>query len=375
MYCKLLTALCLFGLILTGCSKSLSYEEQISKILEYEEGQYEYTDEQFENLLQLIEENPETLDYDFSEFGNVKVITSDDKKVKAYCLDIDYHDYGDECRVILQNNVCGDVNTILLPDTITAIENIYSLSNNRYLFIGACGSIHQGIYSYKRADVYEIGKQNVSKLPDVFSIGDNKADEIEVLFVRELSSRDDEIYVLLAYRNDNIIEDDSEIDKLAILYNQPNKELYVADIDIAPEGSQAMTGTFRHYQWDGNIFRDITMSEPLEFCNDDYYIRIEQEKDGSCTYMCWNGGKKSGKPNLVIRDGIRQFVNGLDRCPYNEWISEDESAPDAEEFIFHNNGYTYRYITGCLGEELLEDLSVYNAEDDVVYSGSFEPVD
>lgn len=375
--CKLLSVICISNLLLIGCSKNLSYEDQISNILVYEEGMGEYTDEQFEKVFNLIEGNPETFDIDFEGINRFNSVLSDDKKVKAYCFDINdsHYGYGAECRVILQNNVFGKINTLLLPDTITAIENIYSLSNNRYLFIGASGCIHQGVYMYKQANVYEFGKQYVTKLPKVFSVGDEKIDEIEVQYEQELSSRDDEIYVLLAYRNDGIIEGIEEIDKLAILYNHLKKELYVADIGEATEGSQVMTGTFRHYKWDGNLFHDITLIKPLEFINEDYFIRIEQENDGSCTYMNWNGGKKNGKPNLVIKNGIRQLINWNYRCPYNEWISDDESTPDAEEFIFLNNGYRYRYITGWLHGDLLEELEVYSPDEDLIYSGIFKQVE
>lgn len=363
--------------MLIGCSKNISYEDQISNILVYEEGMYEYTNEQFEKVLKLFKDNPEIFNIDLEGINRFNSVLSDDKKVKAYCFDISdsHYGYGAECRIIIQNNVSGMINTFLLPDTITAIENIYSLSDNRYLFIGACGSIHQGVYMYKQADVYEIGMQNIKKLSDVFSVGDENIDEIVVQYEQELSSRDDEIYVLLAYRNDGIVEGIDEIDKLAILYNQLKKELYVADTGEASEGSLVMTGTFKRYQWDGNIFRDITMTKPLEFFNEDYYIRIEQGKDGSCKYMSWNGGKKNGKPNLVIRNGIRQLICWNYRCPYNEWISDDESTPDAEEFIFQNNGYTYRYSTGWLHGALLDELNVYDPDEELIYSGNFKQVE
>lgn len=376
MYYKLLSVLFLIGVIFISCSKNLSYEDQISNILVYEEGMREYTDEQFEKIFKLIEENPETFNIDFEGRYRFNSILSDDKKVKAYCFDISDVKYGSgESRVILQYDLLGRINTVLLPDTITAIENIYFLTDNRYLFISSYGGFHHRAYMYKQANVYEVGKQNVSKLNGTFSTGDGKIDEIEVVYEQELSSRDDEIYVLLAYRNDGIIDGIEEIDKLAILYNQFKKELYVADIGKATEGSQVMTGTFRHYKWDKNLFHDITLINPLEFINEDYFIRIEQENDGSCTYMSWNGGKKNGKPNLVIKNGIRRLINWNYRCPYNEWISDDESTPDAEEFIFLNNGYRYRYITGWLHGDLLHELEVRNPDKDIIYSGNFKQIE
>lgn len=375
--CKLLSGICISCLILIGCSKNISYEDQISNILEYEEGVGEYTNEQFEKVFKLIEENPETFSIEMDDINRFNSVLSDDKKVKAYCFDINdsHYGYGAECRVILQDNVSGKIRSILLPDTITAIEKIYSLSNNRYLFIGASGSIHQGVYMYKQANVYEVGKQNVSKLHDVFCTREDKSDEIEVQYEQELSQRDDEIYVLLAYRNSGIIDSVDEIDKLAILYNQLKKELYVADTGEGTDGSQVMTGTFKHYQWDGNTFRDITLIKPIEFYNDDYYFRIEQSSDGSCTYMSWNGGKKNGKPNLIIRNGIRRLISWDYRCPYNEWITNDESTPEAEEFVFQNNGYTYRYTTGWSHGALLDELEVYDPDEELIYSGKFKQVE
>lgn len=82
MLCKLSYLLYILGLILLGCSKKLSFEDQISNILVYEEGLGEYTDEQFEKVFKLIEDNPETLDYDFSDELPMDVVTSDDGKVK-----------------------------------------------------------------------------------------------------------------------------------------------------------------------------------------------------------------------------------------------------------------------------------------------------
>lgn len=57
-----------------------------------------------------------------------------------------------------------------------------------------------------------------------------------------------------------------------------------------------LDGTFNKYYWAGTCFRDITIIELYEVKNKDYYIRIEQNKDGSSIYRCWNGGRKVGAP-------------------------------------------------------------------------------
>lgn len=381
MYYKSLCSYCISFLILIGCSKNISIEDQISNILHDQDGLGEYSNEQIENIYKLIKENPETFNMVLEDINCFNSVLSDDKKVKAYCIGIcdSIHDYNGACRVILQNNVSGKINTVLFHDTITPIENIYYLSNNRYLFIQSCQSVARGIFlgdreTNKYANVYEIENQNFSKLSDAFLLGKERIDEIAVRYERNYSSKDDEIYVLLAYRNQAIIEDIDEIDKLAILYNQFRKDLYVADTGMISEGSQVMIGTFRHYHWNGNIFCDITLISPLEFFNEDYFIRIEQENDGRCTYMCWNGGEKNGNPNLIVKNGIRQLISWDYRFPYNEWISDDESVPDADEFIFCIDGYKYRFVTGMSHGYLLNELRVYNSDGDLLYTGNFEEI-
>jgi len=354
-----------------------NYDSQINKILDWEKSNGELSNEQFDEVFKLIEANPETFNIDFGKINRFHTVMSTDKKIKAYSIDIANNIYGwrSECRVILQYDVDDEVKTVLLPDTIQAIEDIYSLEDNRYLFIGSSRSIHQGVYMSKQAYVYVVGMHEAKKLSNVFCAGDDKTDEVEVYYQQELSFKDDEIYVLLAYRNDGIIEGVDEIDNLAIIYNQLKKDLYVAETGTAAEGTIVMTGKFKHYHWDGNRFLDITLTKPLELFNDDYYIRIEQENNGSCTYMSWNGGKKIGKPDLIIRDGVRQFVGWKYKFPYDEWLSDDESSPDSEEFTFQNNGYTYRYTTGWSRGYIQEELEVYDPDGELIYFGSFKQIE
>ena len=90
--------------------------------------------------------------------------------------------------------------------------------------------------------------------------------------------------------------------------------------------------------------------------------------------MCWNGGEKNGNPNLIVKNGIRQLISWDYRFPYNEWISDDESVPDADEFIFCIDGYKYRFVTGMSHGYLLNELRVYNSDGDLLYTGNFEEI-
>lgn len=136
-----------------------------------------------------------------------------------------------------------------------------------------------------------------------------------------------------------------------------------------------MDGTYRQYCWNGEKFRDISMMNPYEVKNKDYYIRIEQNKDGSCTYKCWNGGIKSGKPNITIGGGTREFWHELGFMDYDRWILMDEYPVLGERFTFTNNGYVYQYMTGWYKGHMYEDLDVYNPSGDLIYSKEFERAD
>ena len=54
--------------ILTGCSRQARDIDKINTLLDWENTiDGVYSDEQFEKVFKLIEDNPKTLDYDFSE--------------------------------------------------------------------------------------------------------------------------------------------------------------------------------------------------------------------------------------------------------------------------------------------------------------------
>ena len=148
MYYKLLSTFCLLALMLIGCSKNLSYEDKISSILVYEEGMGEYTDEQFEKVFNLIESNPETFDYDFSELNIIKVVTSDDNNIKAYVLDRcgfggnPNHDF--DTSILIQYRSNNEIHSYRIPEDYRIITQIAHLDSLNYLIISFSGIIAQG---------------------------------------------------------------------------------------------------------------------------------------------------------------------------------------------------------------------------------------
>ena len=53
-------------LVFVGCTINPKYENQINKILDWEANNGCFTDEQFDAVFKIIENNPKTFSYDFS---------------------------------------------------------------------------------------------------------------------------------------------------------------------------------------------------------------------------------------------------------------------------------------------------------------------
>ncbi len=136
----------------------------------------------------------------------------------------------------------------------------------------------------------------------------------------------------------------------------------------------ALSGTYNRYTWNGSVFEDVTIMDPYEVQNKDYYIRIEQNSDGSCTYRCWNGGSKTGKPDIVIQNGQRHLWGEIGLYDYNRWVTNDESVTHGESYIFINKGYRYEYRTGWDKGHAYETLDIYNPKDKLIYCGEFNKV-
>ncbi len=374
-HCKLLSVICISSLLLIGCSKNLSYEDQISNILVYEEGKGEYTNEQFEKVFKLIEDNAETFDYDFSELDDIKVVTSDDENIRAYI--VERRGFGGntsnafDTRTLIQYRINNKIKTIRLLEDYPIMDKIFRISDKYYLFIDSWGVILSGSQNHNRARVFRIDDGGLIQVPLSFNSNDGYSDELEVYWVEGHCEEDDIIY-------NELIDKYGEYFLYGMIYyNVFDNTLYVANTcTSAVSHDEILTGAFSRYTWDedNSEFVDSTIMSPVEFQNDKFFIRIEQETDGYCTYKCWNGGKKSGNPTLTIRNGKREIWDEIEIHNFNKWISFDEYKPLGEKYSFENKGYKYQYMSGWLKGRTYEDLEVYNPKGDLVYYGHFEPV-
>lgn len=367
-------------LLCVGCSSGSNYEKQFSKILDYEACKGCFTDEQFDEVFGIIEGDSRTFEHDFSYVDHMRIIESNDGNVRAYIMENQGFGgnptWGFYTAALIQYRIGDSVYTYRMPDANSVIEKILRLSDKQYLFISYNGTIsYRGQYDYNRAVVYHLDESGAYQLADVFEKDDYYDDEIEVYWNGKVCPDDEsELISTEGYDEDNIE------DKLyyGIFFNKFDGTLYVANTKVFEENQygklMVLDGTFRCYCWTGDTFRDVTIMKPYEVKNKDYYIRIEQRKDGSCTYKCWNGGIRSGEPNLTIYGGTRERLHELGFMNYDEWISLDEYQPLGERYTFTNNGYVYQYMTGWDKGHMYEDLNVYNPNGTLIYSKDFDIV-
>ena len=369
-------------MLFAGCSGSPNYEKQFSKILDDEACHGCFTDEQFEKIFEIIESDSRTFEYDFmckntlDEYTQCNVsymrfVESSDKMVRAYILESQGFQgnpsHGFDTRTLVQFRVGDNIYTYRMPDTYSVIERIVKLDDNQYLFLAYYGNMAQGQHNNHQARVYQLYESGIYQNHRAFEKNNHLDNEIEVYWEGRINPVDDS----------DLNFDEDEL-YFGIFYNEYDGTMYVANTKIIEDDYsklEVLDGTFRRYSWDGDRFRDVTIMNPYEVKNKDYYIRIEQNKDGSCTYKCWNGGIKSGKPSLTIYGGTRELWYELGFMNYDEWISLDAYQPLGERYTFTNNGYVYQYMTGWYKGHMYEDLEVYNPKGNIVYSNEFNRTD
>ena len=369
-------------MLFAGCSGSPNYEKQFSKILDYEACHGCFTDEQFDKVFVIIESDSRTFEYDFMcqntldeytqcNVGHMRFVESSDKMVRAYILESQGFQgnpsHGFDTRTLVQYRVGDNIYTYRMPDTYSVIEQIVKLDDNQYLFLAYYGSMAQGEHNNHQARVYRLDESGIYQNHRAFEKNNHLDNEIEVYWEGRINPVDDS----------DLNFDEDEL-YFGIFYNEYDGTMYVANTKIIEDDYsklEVLDGTFRRYSWDGDRFRDVTIMNPYEVKNKDYYIRIEQNKDGSCTYKCWNGGIKSGKPSLTIYGGTRELWYELGFMNYDEWISLDAYQPLGERYTFTNNGYVYQYMTGWYKGHMYEDLEVYNPKGNIVYSNEFNRTD
>lgn len=310
---------------LSSCSSEGKYERKFAEILDWDKNHGEFSDEVIDELFTYLKDNPETFAYNFENknsndnteeysddegpevidnvyepatiaLESLYIINSNDSLVRAYvterCGFGGNPANGLDTRTLLQYSIVGEIYTFEMPRSGAIIEQISHLSDNKYVIVSFLGKIAQGAMNNNIAQVYEIDKKGAHLLKNVFEVDGELCDDIEVSWEEGFFSSDTnfkELDIFSTFENDIAAN-------FGIVYNWMDENLYVADTDFTSDHHEELTGTFKRFCWDGKIFKDITFASPFEVYNGDYYIRIEQSHDGTCTYQSWNGGQKRANP-------------------------------------------------------------------------------
>ena len=352
-------------LFLASCRPNINRQEQsfiqeLNDMLDWPEGGT-YSDEVMQSVFDFIKANPQSLEYVFEEeFPHIRIAISNDGNVRAYSLErygfVGNPSLGFECKTMLQYRSGETVFCDEVEDFNGYISQILHVDSNKfYLLEDYQGSIHQGTYENFTFYVYKIENNKLSKVKGAFLSREGVSDNIALSW--------DDLGGQFA------VDEDKEYS--AFIYNKFRKELYVLKgIPLAGESLK-----YLQYCWNKWRFELKKDDEPAEYRNDKYFIRIEQQGEDFWTYKCWNGGQKQGKPDLVIEKGTKEYwLYDNTLISHDEWWTDDESSPLGEKYTFFNNGYRYEYYHGWSRGEQLEELFVYDADETLVYSGDFEPV-
>lgn len=320
-----------------------------------------YSDEVMQSVFDYIKDNPQSLDYEFEDEPScMRIATSDDGNIRAYNLEKSGFggnpSLGFDCKTMVQFRsgeivFCKEFDN--LDGYITRIRHIDS--KKYYLLETFQGNIAQGIHETFNLYVYKVENNKLQEVNGCFVNRDGISDNLEL-------SWDD-------FGGD--LELEEERGDSVFIYSTLRKELFV--LKGMPLKGEPLK--YRQYNWNKQRFELRGYDEPKEYYNKDYYIRIEQQSENSWTYKCWNGGKKYGEPNLIIKNGTKQYWLGDNyEISYDEWWTDDESSPLGEKYIFFNNGYRYVFYDGYSHGMQFESLYVSDPNENDIYYGDFTPV-
>jgi hypothetical protein len=350
-------------LVSCGCDKSRqerTFTEELIKMLAWpEDGTY--SDKAMQSAFDFIKENPQSLEYEFEEkLSHIRIATSEDGNVRAYSVERcgfgGNPSLGFECKTLLQYRSNGKVFCEEIENFNGYITRICHIDSDKYYLLEDYqGSIHQGTYETYNFYVYKIENNELRKVKGAFASKDSVSDNLEL-------SWDDQ---------GGSLTFNEGINDSVFIYSRLRKELYVL------KGMPLIDNPlkYRQYNWNKRCFELQKYDEPVEFCNDKYFIRIEQQSEDDWTYKCWNGGQKQGKPDLVIEKGTKEYwLYDNTLISHDEWWTDDESSPLGEKYTFFNKGYRYEYYHGWSRGGQLEMLYVYDSGENLLYYGNFEPV-
>lgn len=353
----------LVTLSLISCGRNLqeqSFVQEVNKMLDGAE-YGTYSDEVMQSIFDYIKNNPQSFEYEFEEeLSHIRIATSDDGNVRAYNLERSGFEgnpsWGFECKTLLQYRSGEDVFCEVFDNLDGYVTRICHIDSSKYYLLETFqGHISQGIHESYKLYVYKVDNNKLHEVKKCFVSRDGISDNLEFSW----------------NNNGGYLGEDFALEDYAFVYNNFHKELFA----LKSLSQIGMPLRYHQYIWDGKLFEIRKYDEPLEYYNDTYFIRIEQHSENSWMYKCWNGGRKHGEPNLIIKGGTKQYwLYNNSLISYDEWVTDDASSPLGEKYTFFNNGYRYEYYDGWSNGEQLESLDVYDSRENIVYSGDFTSV-
>ena len=362
-----ITLLTLAVLTIFACKQKtthLTEDELVKAIFQKNNGELEL--KPIEEVMKLIESNPQSIDFDFEEWENepynffVSVCTSDDGKIRIYDFEtyqggnsnygffnarhlLQYRsDYSNEiyCRQIIPaSKFVYDLDEEISDDLTTTA--IYPVDDDGwfYLIIFSNTSIN----SWNT----EILTEKIIAVDDAFE--KNRIFKTKYAYIDEISIE----YV--DYSTDE-----------HIIYNSEEKKLYIPLIDEDKYFGQMQKDKNLVYQWKGDYFEYIGIesnlhpsienfeSKELIFETSKFLIRIDEMENGKYRYASWSNDKTmKDKPDLIIENGIIECWNEIGECDCDE-----EDGVSGIKYIFENGEYKYIYEAGWWKGGMIDELYV-----------------
>ena len=357
-----------------GCSNTTErqFTEHLRVLLENSEKPY--SDDVIDKVFDIIKSCPASLNYDleywngWNTYNNMHIETSDDGMVRTYS--IERNGFGgnssnvQESRTLIQTQLRDSVLCNELSDCYNVPCSIIKIADSQqyYLFEFIGGSAR---FSTETLSVYSISDEYPQWVNNAF-LQNHDSSVDNITFGWEDSGVDGEGNTMESVRLCETFDVKGES-----LYNKRLQVLYVPNVVRFGAGYHILDGTYSVYKWNIFHFEQSIPCARIEAVNNEYRISIEQMEDGECIYRCWNGSIKKGVPDLTIDNGTMQYIDYEGNLvDYDKWVSNDDSQPNGEKYIFVNNGYRYEYFSLAMEE----CLYVYDPAGNTIYAKTFERI-
>ncbi len=352
-----IVALC----ILFSCNERSNEDiffSKLSDIIENETWLIDQNGAAIEKVLKLIEDNPQSLDYQIRPMETddqenlIDIITSDDGNVRIYNVDNIVLDgnrnFGPKGRWIIQYRIDETVYTDVWDDKYSSVKNVYTVQSSTktyYLFVDYASYIRQGEFMDETITAYSINPRT------------HKFQE-ERLFktTREFLPSIDISWIDCDYTGDNIIYselhhiycDDEEL-RIPLVVNQG-----------------IMTEGYLLYLWDGKCFKFKGIEPIAEFKAKDFIVRIEILSNGKYKYSSWGKNKSICKtPDLVLYNGEMACWDETGWCDCNAVYDNGSSSLLGRKYSFKNNEYVYCFEYGWWKGHFREYFTISKGEGEV----------